>query len=234
MECSQTAGLLYAHLIGKYLKIDPSYGNIKPTVRYDIMQTRALATRQEILISANHCFSRTGYEATSVVEICQEAGISKGALYHHFPSKHDIFMALLEDWLERLDIRLRDISLNAADVPSGLSSMTEVLPFIFAEAEDQVRMYLEFWTQATRDPVIYQALIRPYVKYTRFFTSLIERGVGEGSVQTDQPELIARIILSLSMGVLLQGLIDKNGTDWKKVAETGIGMVLSEVEKEKK
>lgn len=143
-------------------------------------------------------------------------------------------MALLEGWLENLDNRLRDISLNASDVPSGLSSMTEVLPFIFAEAEDQVRMYLEFWTQATRDPLIYQALIRPYVKYTRFFTSLIERGVGEGSVQTDQPEMIARIILSLAMGVLLQGLLDKNGTDWKAVAGTGIGMVLKEVEKEKK
>jgi AcrR family transcriptional regulator len=196
------------------------------------MQKRALTTRQEILSAAMRCFSRTGYEAASVAEICAEAGISKGALYHHFPSKHDIFMALLEGWLERLDDRLRDISTQAQDVPSGLASMTEVLPLIFAEAEDQVRMYLEFWTQATRDPQIYQALIRPYVKYTRFFTTLIERGVGEGSFQTDQPELIARIILSLAMGVLLQGLVDKSGTDWKQVAEAGIGMVLKEVEKE--
>jgi len=41
-----------------------------------------------------------------VAEICTEAQVSKGAFYHHFPSKHDVFMSLLENWLKHLDRQL--------------------------------------------------------------------------------------------------------------------------------
>ncbi|HPX96273.1 MAG TPA: TetR/AcrR family transcriptional regulator [Brevefilum fermentans] len=46
---------------------------------------RGADTRQSILDTALSLFSKNGYDATSVAEICQQAQISKGAFYHHFP-----------------------------------------------------------------------------------------------------------------------------------------------------
>lgn len=198
------------------------------------MQKRAIETRQEILTAAINCFSREGYEATGVAEICSEAGLSKGAFYHHFPSKHAVFMALLENWLEGLDHQLKVISSGSKDVPSGLVAMTDVLPGVFSDAGDQVRLYLEFWTQATRDEAIFQTLIKPYKRYTKYFANLIEEGVDEGSLQNVQPEIVSRVIISLALGVLLQGLLDQNGTDWKAVAEMGMKMIAANIQKEQR
>jgi len=198
------------------------------------MQTRAIETREAIIHAAIKCFSQDGYNATGVAEICETAGISKGAFYHHFSSKQAIFLALLESWLNGLDIQLKNITTASEDVPRGLIAMTNILPGVFEDADDQIRMYLEFWTQATRDPVIYETLIRPYKRYTRYFTRLLEKGISEGSLQSHQPELISKVIISMAIGVLLQGLLDHMETDWKNVAETGMKLVMDGITKENK
>ena len=198
------------------------------------MQKRAIETRQEILAAAIKCFSREGFDATGVAEICSAAGLSKGAFYHHFPSKHAVFMALLENWLEGLDNQLKVISSGSKDVPSGLVAMTAVLPGVFSDAGDQVRMYLEFWTQATRDEAIFQTLIKPYNRYTKYFANLIKEGLDEGSLVHGQPEIISRVIISLALGVLRQRLLDQNGTDWKAVAEMGMKMITANIQMEQR
>lgn len=61
------------------------------------MQTRSEETRARILQAALTLFARLGYEAASVEDICVEAGVSKGAFYHHFPTKQAVFLQLLHD-----------------------------------------------------------------------------------------------------------------------------------------
>jgi AcrR family transcriptional regulator len=53
-------------------------------------------TRDLLLSSAQQVFARVGYEKAQVEEIAEEAGFSKGALYAHFKSKEDLFLALYE------------------------------------------------------------------------------------------------------------------------------------------
>ncbi|WP_371480947.1 ScbR family autoregulator-binding transcription factor [Kitasatospora sp. NBC_00315] len=51
-------------------------------------QERAERTRQAVLLAAAHTFADAGFEAASLVDISSRAGVSKGALYFHFMSKH--------------------------------------------------------------------------------------------------------------------------------------------------
>ena len=87
------------------------------------MQQRSEETRTHILEAALKLFSKEGYDATGVAQICQAAGVSKGAFYHHFPSKHAVFMALLQSWLEVLDKQFQAALEGARDVPDGLLRM---------------------------------------------------------------------------------------------------------------
>ncbi len=57
---------------------------------------RTDATRSALLQAARALFVRQGYAATSTPEICAAAGITRGALYHHFVDKKDLFRAVLE------------------------------------------------------------------------------------------------------------------------------------------
>jgi AcrR family transcriptional regulator len=54
------------------------------------------ATRDELLRAARHLFGEQGYAATSMEEIVAAAGVTKGAAYHHFSGKTDLFRAVFE------------------------------------------------------------------------------------------------------------------------------------------
>ena len=55
------------------------------------------ATRQELLVAARTLFGEKGYAATSTEDIVEAAGVTKGALYHHFDGKPDLFSAVFEE-----------------------------------------------------------------------------------------------------------------------------------------
>jgi len=54
------------------------------------------ATRQQIIETATRLYSENGFERTSVDLVLKTCGISRGALYHHFSSKEELFKAVLE------------------------------------------------------------------------------------------------------------------------------------------
>lgn len=57
------------------------------------------ATRQALVASARRLFGSVGYAATSLDEIAQQEGLTKGAVYHHYKNKEEIFGAVIEEVL---------------------------------------------------------------------------------------------------------------------------------------
>jgi AcrR family transcriptional regulator len=160
-----------------------------------------------------------------VDEICAEAGVSKGAFYHHFESKQALFLALLDGWLKTIDNVIE--AANDKTVPEKFMQVTEAFPYIFKSAENHLPLFLEFWLQASRDEDIWQASVAPYRRYHKYFTSLIKKGVDEGSFVEVDPEIAARLIVSAAMGLFLQNLLDPRGANWEKVARESATMLVN-------
>jgi len=196
-------------------------------------QRRGEKSRERILSAAQECFARYGYDATGVAEICRRAGLSKGAFYHHFPSKQAVFLELLERWLSGLDAQLVEARAGARTVPEALLRMTGMVRQVFRMAGGQLPLFLEFLTKAAHDPAVWQATIAPYRRYRTFFSRMIEAGIAEGSLRPVDPEITAQVIVSLAVGLLLQGLLDPHGADWGQVTENSMRMLLKSIEKEK-
>jgi AcrR family transcriptional regulator len=57
---------------------------------------QADATRTALSAAARQLFTGRGYAATSTTEIVERAGVTRGALYHHFAAKEDLFRAVFE------------------------------------------------------------------------------------------------------------------------------------------
>lgn len=189
-------------------------------------QERAQVTRSRILDAALEGFSRSGFDATGVAEICRAAGVTKGAFYHHFPSKQAVFLELLEHWLSDLDAQFAAIRAGATDVPAALRHMASTIPAIFEAARGRAPLFLEFWTQASRDPEVWQATIAPYRRYRQFFASLLQSGVDEGTLHLRDPESAAGLLVSMAVGLLLQTTLDPGGEDWGRVAQDGLEALL--------
>ena len=189
------------------------------------MQQRSEETRTQLMNSAIKLFSTQGFKSASVDDICKEAGVSKGAFYHHFESKQALFLALLDGWLHNIDSAIEAAREKSA--PDTFLQITEAFPYIFETADDHLPMFLEFWLQASRDDTIWQASIAPYRRYHKYFTSLIKKGVDEGSFVEVDPELTARMIVSMAMGLLLQSLLDPKGAKWEATAREITDMMLN-------
>jgi len=189
------------------------------------MQQRSEETRARIMESAIKLFSNRGFTASSVDDICAEAGISKGAFYHHFESKQALFLALLDGWLQAIDDAIEASKDKTA--PETFMQMTQAFPYIFETAGEGLPMFFEFWLQASRDKKVWEASIAPYRRYHKYFTSLIKKGVGEGSFVDVNPELASRMIVSTAMGLFLQSLLDPKGAKWEKVARDSTTLLLN-------
>ncbi len=69
---------------------------------------RTEATTTALVASARDLFARDGYEATSLTAVATAAGVSKGAVYHHFHDKPDLFAAVFAGEVTRaVDVVVR-------------------------------------------------------------------------------------------------------------------------------
>lgn len=189
-------------------------------------QPRGDETRARILDAALECFTRSGYEATGVAEICERAGVSKGAFYHHFPTKQAAFLALFDQWLGGLDDMLQATRPTGETVPQTLEGLAGMVEQVIRVAAGEIPMFLEFWRQAAKDPEVWQVTIEPYRRFRSAFAVLVSDGIAEGTLRAVNPELAAHVIVSLGVGLVMQGVLDPDGADWHGAADQAIRLLL--------
>src|SRR3954465_12364704 len=84
------------------------------------------ARRKQLLAAAQQVFVAQGYHAAAMDDIAERAGVSKPVLYQHFPSKLDLYLALLDrhcdDLVERVRAALESTTDNRQRVEATLSA----------------------------------------------------------------------------------------------------------------
>ncbi|MNK81642.1 Transposon Tn10 TetC protein [compost metagenome] len=76
-------------------------------------------TRASLLATARKVFSERGYADTSMDDLTAQAGLTRGALYHHFGDKKGLLLAVVEQIDAEMDGRLQTISDSAGDLWQG-------------------------------------------------------------------------------------------------------------------
>lgn len=74
---------------------------------------RSEATRDALIAAGRELFAERGYAAVGTEEIVRAAGVTRGALYHHFDGKRDLFEAIYESIEAELAQRIADGALDA-------------------------------------------------------------------------------------------------------------------------
>lgn len=76
-------------------------------------------TRIKLIATAREQFGTVGFSKTVMDELTSQAGLTRGALYHHFGNKKGLFKAVLEQLDQELDDRLEHIASDSSDLWSG-------------------------------------------------------------------------------------------------------------------
>ncbi|MFF7159181.1 TetR family transcriptional regulator [Streptomyces sp. NPDC008139] len=147
------------------------------------------AVPERLLAEATRLFAERGYDRTSVQEIVEAAGVTKGALYHYFGSKddllHEIYGRVLRLQTERLDaIAARDTS-----VPDRLAEAAADVVVTSIQNLDDTKIFFRSIHQLA--PEKQKAVRAERRRYHEKFRSLIEEGQRGGHFRPDlRPDLV--------------------------------------------
>ncbi|RZQ63171.1 TetR/AcrR family transcriptional regulator [Amycolatopsis suaedae] len=129
-----------------------------PRTTHRTQAQRRAQTRTALLDATIDCLVELGYARTSVQEICARAGVSKGAVQHHFSAKAELMAAAVEHLTRRMADRVLasagDLPRGAAGVPAAIDLLWEGYSGTLATAAT------ELWVAARTDPEL-RAAIRP-------------------------------------------------------------------------
>jgi AcrR family transcriptional regulator len=88
------------------------------------MQQRAVLTRGRVLTAAAEVFAREGFLAASMNDIVEAAGVTKGAVYFHFPSKEALAVAIVEEQFAQWPPMVAAIKDNSDDALVSVITLT--------------------------------------------------------------------------------------------------------------
>jgi len=171
-----------------------------------VTEAHVEARKHQILEASIRCFGRQGFHKTTMQDICTEATLSPGALYHYFPSKEEIIEAMVAERRRQGFVRIEEArrlssTVEALDVLSGAFG---VIDDIAGCAVD-----VELWGEAFRNPRIAGALSHDMDTVCNAFAEIIRVAQDRGDINPEvNPDSVARIMLSLFHGMVIQKSLD--------------------------
>lgn len=169
-----------------------------------------------ILRAALETIAEKKISGTRMRLIAKRAGMSQGNLHHYFPTKTDLFLALLDDMLAMF-VAEREAWLNASE-----QSAAEKLHSFIAQKEQLLldnpplmQAYYDFWVHGTADPAVGAQFQYMYDTWRADIGRVVQEGVAQGVFDPQIAPVVPALVVSLMEGAALQYLIDPERFDLK-------------------
>ena len=178
-------------------------------------------TRTALLDATIDCLVEIGYARTSVQEICARAGVSKGAVQHHFTAKAELMAAAVEHLTTKLR---RQLAASLDELPGGGTGVAAAIDLLWTGYSGTLSTAVtELWVAARTDPEL-RAAIRP-----------VDRALGRatlehvtqvaGELPPERAEMLFWLTVNLTRGLALDAELggDPNRRrqlleEWKRIA----------------
>ena len=135
-------------------------------------------TRQMLLERSLELFGAQGFHATSVQEIVERAGLTKGAFYHHFASKEDVLLLIHDEFLQTQGDRVAEI---VAAYDSPVEQLTEIVRYsVLSVARYQAHVAVFFQERKYLTGERAAEVHRKRDTVERLMESVVKRGIEQG------------------------------------------------------
>ena len=179
------------------------------------------AKRGDILDAALRLIYTKGYRETSLQDILDELGISKGSLYHHFDSKQEILNALIA----RMAAEAQKVVLPVVN-DQQLSAIQKLQGYLNASTQWKARqkktiiILMRMWYDEKNDVIRQKLAVESIPQTARVIESIIRQGLREKTFTTNYPEQAAVLFAQISIGTsdtVVRLLLSPDNTTSKKV-----------------
>lgn len=155
----------------------------------------------QILEAAMEVFVLNGYANTRMDDIVSQSGLSKGALYHHYPSKKDLFIALIDHWEVYCFPDFYNRNGGDRTASETLRDFSTALLDVFREKKYVFSAEVEFWALSNQDKEINDRSKTLYKKLLTLFDLVLQKGIRTGEFKAIDTRAVSLIILSGFQGI---------------------------------
>jgi AcrR family transcriptional regulator len=196
--------------------------DLRPTPRRRLTRDEArLQTRERLLAAAADVFRRQGYHGASLEAVADAAGYTKGAVYSNFATKADLFMALLERFLEG-EAAVQSEQLAGGSIADFIDNLDKVFSRQVASDPTWVVLQIEFWLAAVRDPAVRESFLARAKQVQEASCDAWDRRLAEASVHSQFSGRELSILLNaLASGLALQWELDPGAVDPQLIVRAG-------------
>ena len=182
-----------------------------PTGQRLTREEKKAQTRERLIEAAAKVFAEKGFAATSLDEVADAAGLTKGAVYSNFENKEDLVAAVLNAHSDRLS-GIRDIATESGTIEQQQAVAARLFSKTVAEERDAFLLFLDFTTYALRNPALYQEFLARHRVGREEIAQMIEENApaAGGTFKTDA-DSAALILQVIGNGIALEKLIDPEG-----------------------
>ena len=167
--------------------------NSKPKKRGRVVSNR----REEILQVAAALFASRGFEAASIREIGDAAGILSGSLYHHFTSKEEMLHDLLQRFVDKLVPLYESVLAESEDVTETLANLIAAGLNVSLENSSELTVIMHERKFLNRNPE-FSYVNEVMLEVERIWYGVLQEGVRSGAFRTDlDMNLVLRMIMDL-------------------------------------
>ncbi len=183
------------------------------------MEGSRRSSRVALIEAAFEEFSTRGYEAATLAEIAERAGVTTGAVYAHFRSKLDLLLATVGL------APVADVLRTAGDITTlpWAEAQQVIIRSMTARPDRRRLLLLDAIVAARRDPEIAVILQRGLDGYLLAMTTTNEAAAAHGLIDPPvSPDDLARLMALLSMGMLVFAALDEeppSDTAFARLAE---------------
>lgn len=159
---------------------------------------RRASTRGALLQATIECLVELGYSRTTTNEVQQRAGVSRGALTHHFASKADLLVAAMDSLYQDFSTSIRDA---ATALPAGKERIKPAIRLLWDRFNGPLFLAaMELWVAARTDPDLRAALLPHERKLGRQLRGLTVEIFGESIAAHPSAEAVYQVLMTSMRG----------------------------------
>lgn len=154
--------------------------------------------------SAFELFARDGIKNVNLDRIAAHSGVTKGSLYWHFNSKHDLLKAACDHYYQTYLASIHEAAAKAADPVKRLERVLELSVRTCLVDEKNRVFTMEVWTIAAHDAAIRRGWQRFYDEVRRVYVKLVE----DAGVEVADPVWTVNVMLEMFEGIKLRAMFE--------------------------
>tara|TARA_B100001750_G_C15381065_1_gene532465 strand:+ start:168 stop:764 length:597 start_codon:yes stop_codon:yes gene_type:complete len=158
-------------------------------------------TKKKILDAAFNVFVRKGFKDTTMSHIVKESGLSKGAIYHYYGSKKDLFISLIDHWeiFSFPDFYSKNNKKEKAE--ETFKRFADTIYDLFCNRPHVFLAEIEFWALANKDREINERSKILYDKILTLFELVLRKGIRNNEFKDIDTKIISIELLSVFQGI---------------------------------